>query len=456
MGVENGMYEGVALAKNAQDPKKKAHFTYSAEVPEDNQGSSSKHGQRQWHKAWTEQRKEREVLQEQWQASPDRSSTKRGSSRKTQAHKLEQGSKIYSPRPAFGKDSGILAISRNGKTSQSCRSASDHGKIQGTVLQVPQSDGPWHWILFRPEKHLIQDCIDKSILIEDEEEGKMDILSAPFPKHSASTISEHSFLPQSHIHPCSSEDISLQHQVMVLHQDQPASQRGNILSFLNIRNMSVRSGKTQVFPKRFLKKEACAEEAETSEAAEERAKSLQKPITALSNISIFELTHDSPKHQEKLDDLLRKIKVKPGTTPEDMAQIVNQAMTNAPITFSDEDLPKPHSFHNNALYIVVRTRGMTVPHVLVDGGSSLNICPEMTAKALGLKEEEYVPDPITIYGFDNHGQTAKGKIFLEIFINYSVHTVLFHVVNVPPLTIFCWDEHGSITPMPFHQPSINA
>ena len=52
---------------------------------------------------------------------------------------------------------------------------------------------------------------------------------------------------------------------------------------------------------------------------------------------------------------------------------------------------------------------MTVPHVLVDGGSSLNICPEMTAKALGLKEEEYVPDPITIYGFDNHGQTAKGK-----------------------------------------------
>ena len=67
---------------------------------------------------------------------------------------------------------------------------------------------------------------------------------------------------------------------------------------------------------------------------------------------------------------------------------------------------------------------MTVPHVLVDGGSNLNICPEMTAKALGLKEEEYVPDPITIYGFDNHGQTAKGKIFLEIFINYSVHTVL--------------------------------
>ena len=115
-----------------------------------------------------------------------------------------------------------------------------------------------------------------------------------------------------------------------------------------------------------------------------------------------------------------------------MSQIVNQAMTNAPITFSDKDLSKPHAFHNNALYIMVRTREMTVPHVLVDGRSSLNISPKMTAKALGVKEEEYVPDTITIYGFDNHGQTAKGKIFLEIFINYLVHTVLFHVVNVPP------------------------
>ena len=33
MGVENGMYEGVTLAKNVQDPKKKAHFTYSVDAP---------------------------------------------------------------------------------------------------------------------------------------------------------------------------------------------------------------------------------------------------------------------------------------------------------------------------------------------------------------------------------------------------------------------------------------
>ena len=162
-----------------------------------------------------------------------------------------------------------------------------------------------------------------------------------------------------------------------------------------------------------------------------------------------------PKHQEVLDELLRKIKVKPSTTPEDLAQIVNQAMTNMPITFSDEDLPKPHAFHNNAIYIMVRAKGMTLPHVLVDGGSSLNICQEMRAKVFDLKEEEFVSDPIIIYGFDNHGQIVKGKIFLDIFINYSVHTVLFHVVNVPPtynlLLGRTWIHNANVVPSTLHQ-----
>ena len=120
---------------------------------------------------------------------------------------------------------------------------------------------------------------------------------------------------------------------MVLHRDQPTPKKMNIISILSQMNSSAENKRVPGFPKKFIKKQVLAEEAETSKAAEERANLLQKPVTTLSNVSILELTHDSPKHQEMLDDLLRKIKVKPGTTPEDMAQIVNQAMTNAPITF---------------------------------------------------------------------------------------------------------------------------
>ena len=39
-------------------------------------------------------------------------------------------------------------------------------------------------------KNIIQDCIDKNLLIEDEDEEQPEILSKPFPKHSASVITE--------------------------------------------------------------------------------------------------------------------------------------------------------------------------------------------------------------------------------------------------------------------------
>ena len=297
-------------------------------------------------------------------------------------------------------------------------------------------------------KNIVQDLIDKNLLVEGEEEEKMEILKQPFPSHTTAVVSAQPFLPHEHIKPCSTQDLQIQHQVSVLRQATPDSKKMDLISALGkmkVSEASVKSApKSKGLPD-FLNQIIKPKPGNSS----------QKPLTALSNVSILDLAKSSCKHQQVLDDLLRKIKVKPSTTPEDMAQIVNSAMTNAPITFSDEDLPKPHSFHNNALYIVVRVRGMTVPHVLVDGGSSLNICPEMTAKALGIKEEEYIPDPITIYGFDNHGQTAKGKIFLEVFINYSVHSVLFHVVNVPPtynlLLGRTWIHNANAVPSTLHQ-----
>ena len=67
----------------------------------------------------------------------------------------------------------------------------------------------------------------------------------------------------------------------------------DIISILNQMNSSAETKKVPAFPKKFIKKQIPAEKAETSKAAEERANLLQKPVTALSNVLIFELTHDS-------------------------------------------------------------------------------------------------------------------------------------------------------------------
>ncbi|KAF3772064.1 hypothetical protein EJ110_NYTH58847 [Nymphaea thermarum] len=85
-----------------------------------------------------------------------------------------------------------------------------------------------------------------------------------------------------------------------------------------------------------------------------------------------------------------------------------QPSENQSITFSKKDLSKWGYFHEDALYIVVQINEMTVPHVLIDGGSDLNICPDLTAKALGFREDEYRYDNIKIYGHD--GQSMNNKV----------------------------------------------
>ncbi|KAF3782949.1 putative ribonuclease H protein [Nymphaea thermarum] len=51
---------------------------------------------------------------------------------------------------------------------------------------------------------------------------------------------------------------------------------------------------------------------------------------------------------------------------------------------------------------------VTVPHVLNDEGSGLNICPNLTAKALGFYEDKYRFDTIKIYRYNGRGWNNKG------------------------------------------------
>uniref|UniRef100_A0A5K1GC79 G-patch domain-containing protein n=1 Tax=Nymphaea colorata TaxID=210225 RepID=A0A5K1GC79_9MAGN len=102
------------------------------------------------------------------------------------------------------------------------------------------------------------------------------------------------------------------------------------------------------------------------------------------------------------------------------------------ITFSEKDLSKWGYFHEDALYIVVQVNGMTVPHVLIDGGSCLNICPDLSAKALGFREDKYCSDNTKIYGYDGRGMNSKGTLDKNVIIENTSHCIVFHVVDVQP------------------------
>ena len=61
------------------------------------------------------------------------------------------------------------------------------------------------------------------------------------------------------------------------------------------------------------------------------------------------------------------------------------------IVFSNDDLPLERSDHVQPLFINVACSGRRVSSVLLDNGSALNVCPLVTAIALGFSPYDFGP-----------------------------------------------------------------
>ena len=88
------------------------------------------------------------------------------------------------------------------------------------------------------------------------------------------------------------------------------------------------------------------------------------------------------------------------TSPEEVLSIMGVENTGAVITFIDKDLPPDGVRHNRDLYITVECLNAKVPRVLVDNGSTLNVCPLKIAITLGIKEGQLSPSSLTIRAYD--------------------------------------------------------
>ena len=61
------------------------------------------------------------------------------------------------------------------------------------------------------------------------------------------------------------------------------------------------------------------------------------------------------------------------------------------ISYPDKDLTKKGKHHNDPLHITVDAKGKTVPLVLIDDGSALNVSPLKIASCLGLSIKDFMP-----------------------------------------------------------------
>ena len=86
------------------------------------------------------------------------------------------------------------------------------------------------------------------------------------------------------------------------------------------------------------------------------------------------------------------------------------------LAFSDKDLSPLGKKHSLALHITIQTRGKVIPQVLVDNGSTINVCPLKTARCLGIQEFDLTPSAVTVRAYDNTRRAVLGSLDLEMLI----------------------------------------
>ena len=104
-------------------------------------------------------------------------------------------------------------------------------------------------------------------------------------------------------------------------------------------------------------------------------------------------------HRDALIRELSQIRVDTATTLEGLIHfwIADRATC---IAFSNDDLQPEGSDHVRPLFIDVACFGRRVPSVLLDNGSALNVCPLVTAIALGFSLTNFGPSSQTVRAYD--------------------------------------------------------
>ena len=119
-----------------------------------------------------------------------------------------------------------------------------------------------------------------------------------------------------------------------------------------------------------------------------------------------------------------RIRVDTTTSPEGQIHMLTAGRASC-IVFSEDDLPPEGSDHTRPLHISICCLGRRVPSVLLNNGSTLNVCPLATAIALGYGPIDFEPSTQTMRAYDSTRREVMGTLNLELMIGPIVFPILF-------------------------------
>ncbi|KAL4278333.1 hypothetical protein GQ457_03G004940 [Hibiscus cannabinus] len=172
-------------------------------------------------------------------------------------------------------------------------------------------------------------------------------------------------------------------------------------------------------------------------------------------ISMLSLLLSSEPHRNTLLKLLNQTFVPKEISIDMVDRLVgNIAMDNF-ISFSDEEIPRGARGSYKALHITTRCKGHTLPGVLIDNGSALNVLPMTTLKKLPIDSTHMKAYQNTVRAFDGTQRDVLGKITVPLLIGPAEYEVDFVVMDIKP-TYSCllgrpWIHVAGAVPSTLHQ-----
>lgn len=94
----------------------------------------------------------------------------------------------------------------------------------------------------------------------------------------------------------------------------------------------------------------------------------------------------------------------------EMENMVGQVSESHKISFHKGELPPEGLSHYKVLRITVQCKDYFITRILIDGGSSPNICPLVTLRSLGKGLHEIKDGAINVKAFDDSQRSTIGEI----------------------------------------------
>ncbi|KAL4302206.1 hypothetical protein GQ457_10G004520 [Hibiscus cannabinus] len=172
-------------------------------------------------------------------------------------------------------------------------------------------------------------------------------------------------------------------------------------------------------------------------------------------ISVLALLLSSESHRNALLKVLNETFVPKDISVNKLDKLAKNINADNFIYFNDEEIPPNGRGTAKALHITTRCKGYTLPGVLIDNGSALNVLPLSTLNRLPVDSSHMKTCHNLVRAFDGTERSVMGRMEIQLQIGPTLYDVDFLVMDIKP-TYNCllgrpWIHSAGAVPSSLHQ-----